>query len=259
MKTERRIVFACFIGAGLGALVALHLHYLWWVGIAVGGATGYLSYSFGEVIKAAVTVWHNLSGGGFKGGAWKASLLQAAQVLAVLAGIFVGAASLLILSIGALMLCTATPETSSTWTADSTAPADAMPIPRVFWICAAAGVLAIAGVLCASILRLPNRKQAWAVLLGCIAATPLVLPITLAAIFVFTVVPRGVRFLLKMARRTFILIHSELRLLCMTDALVGALVGYLCGNALVGGAIGAGLGWVNYRFISVKWLKLAKA
>jgi len=57
---------------------------------------------------------------------------------------------------------------------------------------------------------------------------------------------------------TFKLVHSDLRLLCMTDAMFGALVGYFCGNALVGGITGALLGVLNYRFISVKWLKLVK-
>jgi hypothetical protein len=255
MKTERRIVFACFTGAALGALVALQLHYFWWVGILVGGVTGYLSYNFGEVITAVVTAWNNLVGGG----SWKTSMLHAAQVLGALACILVGAASVLILSIGALMLCMDTPIPSSTWTKHSTAGSDSMPIPPAFWIYAAAGALAMAGVLCVWILRSPNRRQAWMTLLGCLAATPLALPITLGVLFASSLLPRGVRFLLKLARRTFILIHSEVRLLCMTDALAGALVGYLCGNALLGGAVGAGLGWLNYRFICVKWLKLAKA
>ena len=256
MKTERRIVFACFTGAALGAVVALQLHYFWWVGILVGGATGYLSYSFREVISAAVTAWNTLVGG-LKGRAWKAALLDALVVLAVLACVFVGAASALLLSVGALMLATTAPESSSVWAAVPAASGP-MPIPRVFWISAVVGVLVLGSFLSAWILRSSDRKQAWMAVLGCIAITPLVLPAALGVVFLWAVIPKGARFMWRLARQTFILVHSQARLLCLTDALVGALIGYLCGNALIGGAIGAVLGLLDYRFTSVRWLKLAK-
>ena len=60
----------------------------------------------------------------------------------------------------------------------------------------------------------------------------------------------------RMVWRVFKLIHSDMRVLCMTDAALGALAGYYLGSALIGGFIGAGLGWVNYQLVSVRWLKL---
>jgi hypothetical protein len=72
-------------------------------------------------------------------------------------------------------------------------------------------------------------------------------------------VPFIATFLGQVAKRTFILIHSEIRLLCMTDAMLGALAGYFCGNALIGGVAGAILGVLNYKLVSVRWLKLVRA
>jgi hypothetical protein len=256
MKTEKSILFACFAGAALGAAVALQLHYFWWVGLLVGGATGYLSYSLREVINAAVTAWNTLAGG-LKGRAWKTALRDALVVLAVLACVLVGAASTLLLSVGALALATTAPESSPIWT-EVPAVSGPMQIPRWFWISAVVGVLVLGGILSAWILRSSDRKQAWMAVLGCIAITPLVLPITLGVVFLGAIIPKGARFMWRMARLTFILTHSQMRLLCMTDASVGALIGYLCGNALIGGAIGAVLGLVDYRFTSMRWLKLAK-
>ncbi|MEA2715263.1 MAG: hypothetical protein QOG91_291 [Candidatus Parcubacteria bacterium] len=82
----------------------------------------------------------------------------------------------------------------------------------------------------------------------------------LIRIVIIRVLPKipGVAVLLgKIVRRIFILIHSEIRLLCMTDSMIGALAGYYWGNALVGGIIGAACGMLNYKLISVRWLKLA--
>jgi len=258
MRTERRIIFACFTGAGLGAVVALQLHFFWWLGILAGGATGYLTFSFRDVITAAVTAWKSLTGGRFGSRALTTGLLNVAQFLAVLAGVIFCAASVLLLSIGALMLITGTPESSENWKAAPSASA-LMPIPPLFWALAGATVLLLGIVLATVIVRSANRKQTCMGILGCIAATPLVLPITLILILAWAILPRGARLLWRLARQTFVLIHSEMRLLCMTDALLGALVGYVCGNALIGGFVGAAMGWVNYRFVSVRWLKLAKA
>ncbi len=257
MKTEKRIAFACFTGAALGAVLALQLHLFWWLGILVGGATGYVSYSFREIMEAAVTAWKTVPGTRFNIQALKAGLINAAKFVAVLACIICGAMSVLVLSIGGLMLLAGAPDTSPNWQA---APeSEAMQTPHHFWVLPAAGILVLGIMLLVGILRSADRKGTCVGILGCIAATPLALPITLTVVFLSAVVPRGARLLVKLARQTFFLIHSELRLLCLTDALLGALVGYLCGNALMGGVVGAVLGWGNYRLVAIKWLKLAKA
>jgi hypothetical protein len=60
----------------------------------------------------------------------------------------------------------------------------------------------------------------------------------------------------KICKTCFISIHSEIRLLCMTDAILGVLAGYYSGHALIGGIVGAILGVFNYELISKRALKL---
>lgn len=258
MNTERNILLACFIGAALGAVIALQLHYLWWTGILAGGATGYLAYGFKDVIRAVLTALHLLHDTQFDGAKVKAGFLRAGQFVAILAGVAFCATSVIALSIIALTLLVSPPETYATQVA-APAPGEAAPVPHVFYAITALGGLILALALAVFILRARDKKGVCMAILGCIAATPLVLPFTLTAIFLTAVVPKVFRILVSAARQTFILIHSEMRVLCLTDSLLGALVGYSCGNALIGGVAGALLGWLNYRFVSVKWLKLAKA
>lgn len=56
--------------------------------------------------------------------------------------------------------------------------------------------------------------------------------------------------------RAFLYIHSEMRLLCFTDSLIGASIGYFYGNPIIGAIAGALLGVLNYEILSVRVLKL---
>ena len=53
----------------------------------------------------------------------------------------------------------------------------------------------------------------------------------------------------------FKIIHSDIRLLCLVDAAIGATVGYFYGNPLLGAAIGGPLGWLNFELVSKRWFK----
>ena len=53
----------------------------------------------------------------------------------------------------------------------------------------------------------------------------------------------------------FKFIHSDMRLLCGVDALLGAAVGYAAGSALVGVMGGGALGVANYALITERWLR----
>ncbi len=59
--------------------------------------------------------------------------------------------------------------------------------------------------------------------------------------------------------RTFVYIHSERRTLCFVDAALGATTGFFFGSAVLGAVVGATLGFANYEFISIRWLKLVPA
>jgi hypothetical protein len=258
MRTERRILFACFTGAAIGAIVALQLHYFWWAGILVGALAGYLSFSIKEVLRAVAHAWVNLSGHRLTATKFRTSIVGALKCASILTCIIFCAASAIAIAIGGLMFLVSPPEPATAWVAES-ATSGVTPIPGLFWMITGSGMALLAGVILTVVLRSPDRKRAILGVLGCIAATPLFLPVTLGFIFISAVVPRSFRLAVKVAKHAFILIHSEARLLCMTDALLGALIGYFCGNALIGGAAGAALGWLNYRLVSVRWLKLAKA
>ncbi len=63
-------------------------------------------------------------------------------------------------------------------------------------------------------------------------------------------------FISRFTRNLFILIHSDWRLLCGIDSLVGATAGFLLGNVFWGMLIGGLTGLLNYEILSVRILKL---
>lgn len=66
------------------------------------------------------------------------------------------------------------------------------------------------------------------------------------------------------AKKVFITIHSDERLLCGTDGALGGAIAYHLFNGalwvvLTGGVLGALIGLLNYQLVSVHWLKLVPA
>ena len=55
---------------------------------------------------------------------------------------------------------------------------------------------------------------------------------------------------------TFKYIHSDLRVLCAVDSGIGAIIGFLAGNPIVGAVVGGIIGYVNYEVVSKRLLKL---
>ena len=77
---------------------------------------------------------------------------------------------------------------------------------------------------------------------------------TIRSIIVVSGVARSTpRFVLGVLR----LIHSDIRLLCGTDAAIGAVVGFLFGYAIVGAIIGGFLGVLNYELVSKRLLRVS--
>ncbi len=52
------------------------------------------------------------------------------------------------------------------------------------------------------------------------------------------------------------LIHSDVRLLVGIDSIIGGIIGYSWHSLLIGMLAGGILGLVNYKLVSIKWLKL---
>jgi hypothetical protein len=57
-------------------------------------------------------------------------------------------------------------------------------------------------------------------------------------------------------KKLFLLIHSDIRIICAVDSAIGAGIGYYFGSPLIGGIIGAISGVVNYQVVSVRILKV---
>lgn len=52
------------------------------------------------------------------------------------------------------------------------------------------------------------------------------------------------------------IIYSDMRLLCGTDAALGAAIGYFAGNPIIGAAAGGIIGVLNFELVSKRLLKL---
>jgi hypothetical protein len=264
MNTDKSIGIACFTGAVLGAFLALQLNYFWWVGILIGGAVGYVLFRFKEAIEAARRAWRSLPDAKAATAAARTGIWNFVRLAGAVVGILCFAASIIIIMVGVAMSLVVGTEMSARWEGPVMAAGD-LGIPPTYWWVSAVVVMLAALLLLACVLKTRDRKAACRAIVNCILLTPLVLPFTLAYAIGSAILPRaGKAFVrscelcLALGRRIFILVHSEIRLLCMTDAMIGAAAGYYFGNALIGGIIGALCGLVNYRLVSVKWLKLAK-
>jgi hypothetical protein len=266
MNTEKRIVVACFMGAALGALIALQLNrYFWWLGILAGGAIGYICFRFKEAIQSICRVWKSLPDAEAVTAAVKTGLWNSARLTGVVIGIACCAASMLIMMVGGVMALLVGSESSVKWEGP-TEVAKNVGITGTY-LGVGAIVICLAGIfLFICVLKSSNKEAACWGIVGCLLMNPLILPITVFSVLAWAIVPCAGKAALKLSvlsfeilRRTFIMIHSEMRLLCMANALIGALAGFFWGKALLGGIVGAVCGLVNYKFISVRWLKLAKA
>ncbi len=69
-------------------------------------------------------------------------------------------------------------------------------------------------------------------------------------------IPGIIIFLAMFCWQVFVRIHSDRRLMCLTDAATGSLIGYCAGSAIIGCISGALIGLLNYEVISKRLLKL---
>lgn len=73
----------------------------------------------------------------------------------------------------------------------------------------------------------------------------------------FAAVPEIVGFSLRLAKQWFILVHSDLRAICLMDAFLFAGIGTLVGGPILAWMVGGGaFGVLNYRIVSLRILKL---
>ncbi len=253
MKTTAKVFMACFIGAFIGSLVALQLrHNWWWVGMLAGGFTGYLSYEFQQVRLAvpmafkAARVWKlNPSGSWLF---WKAIMLKSVVNYMFSFWLFV------VVFIGAFFL------DHREWTLFGV-------VFGLLLITALGGT----GITIMFTLILENPRKYLETVEKIEASIKDSLetihdfsPLNVAReslaviIWLWTHTPIAAAFIWKLLRIFFILIHSDIRIICGLDSALGAAIGYFCGNAIVGALAGGVLGVFNYKIISQKVLHLDK-
>ena len=256
MNTEKRIALACFLGATIGGLLALHLNrYLWWVGILIGGGVGYLSYCFKEVVAAVSTAWETVIRHEYRSdidrlrtwyGFNKEGIKKGSKNLGTALWAWtVGTTWIFSL----ILLLTFAPK-SKRLTYDAGA----------MWLLVIFGGLLISVYISAPARSIFKCKSCQDFLRFYTIAFPPVFACWMA-IVIFRNLHRiapACKAAWKFCARILNIIHSDIRLLCMTDSLLGALIGYYCSSALIGGFAGAVLGMAHYRLAS-RTLKLVKA
>ena len=75
--------------------------------------------------------------------------------------------------------------------------------------------------------------------------------------FAIKYTPATIRFIIKFTKNVFVMIHSDIRLLCAVSVAMGTGAGFFAGSALIGGIVGALLGVASYEIVSKRILKLA--
>ncbi len=233
-----RIFLACAIGAGIGSLSALQLGYLWGLGALIGGLAGYLAYDFEKVISAIPVAWNTAAGVEINPEPiwiwFKDTCLTFCAMFSILLSLFMlflveGITTINIQVILSLVVFISTPATfllsfTMVW-ADAKERKERREKLR-------ANFKNFNPIMV--YLYWPAKGIAWAM----------------------PRIPAGAVILYNFLKNLFFLIHSDLRLLCGVDSLIGAVIGYFTGNALIGALAGGMLGVADYEIISKRYLKV---
>lgn len=250
MQAEKRIAVACFIGATLGALIAFQFNqYPWWLGILIGGLIGYLSYEFKTFIRALKRAWTEVSEK--QSGEIGRGIIRELKAISRVAAFIM---QILLLGFSWTVIL---------WFLVLLPGTERSEMMLLVLTCLSLSAFTGIAVILSLLFLGPRDKYSIPPLQFGIYALKTANPITVLCYWI----PRGALWILqqtpliavftgRVAKRTFIMVHSELRLLCLTDAMLGAFIGYWCGNVLIGGVAGAVCGVLNYKLISVHWLKL---
>lgn len=258
-----RIFLACALGAGVGSLIALQLQAFWFVGALVGGLVGYLAYDFNAVVKAFPGAWgtacERMRENPIPWGKLLAGLVWTLNVAVGLAiGVLIyqvfpdqlgvgpgGIYSFLAIFLVALVLLYTAGCYGFEALLDETCRVFSLPVPK--W---GEGIW------------MENPYSAWLILV----ASPLIFAIAIGSVIVMVILLFAIyaygaavaisEFTWTLVKRLFIAIHSDIRLLCGIDALIGSIVGLATGNVIVGALFGGLLGVVNYEIISKRLLHL---
>lgn len=236
-----KIFLVCAFGAGIGSFVALEVaKTFWWIGLIVGGLTGYIGYDVRAAARAVPAAFR-------AAWAWESASYA-------LRGFF-----WLQLAFAVMMFWPATLITSLGLLTHR------MSIKEFFfWDMTFVGILTgIGAFLRLLAFLLAGIDGDWSLERDGAKGAQRIIYRFAPPLVIFWHLPRGIFFTLRtfarFARRFgwefFVRIHSEKRLLCGMDAMLGAAVGYFVGSALIGAAAGGIFGVLNYAIVTERWLK----
>lgn len=233
MDKATRVFLACASGAGIGTLVALQLGNFWGLGALLGGLVGYLIYDLEEVIKAIPVAWNTVL-------EWRPDKESLSKIGLIIVFFVCVLLTLIVSPLFLTAMIMGTSEHSLL-----------MPIGLYGWLMSVYYFFSKSKEP-----RLRNINEEFLCLLGFNPFTIYIYYPVKGIAWAVPRIPSGLMILARFVKTVFVLIHSDLRLLCGIDSLIGAAVGYFTGNVLVGALTGGVLGVVNYEIVSKKILKV---
>ncbi len=251
MSRTGKVFLACALGAFIGALVALEVgFYLWWLGLLAGGFAGYLAYDFRRVIEAIPKAWAAAT-------SWRPNWARVRLYPKLVLYL-----TILFSSIWPLLFLLPLKERAITV---SLAFSIFQILVSLIYLSLIIGIIGAAVVVWD--LKEDEEKRLSRLIRHCNFFTIYFWYIprfTLVAIWwilrkiawLVVHIPDGLRVIGRFVWALFRTIHSDERLLCGVDAAIGAGIGYLAGNALIGALAGGVIGVVNYELISKRLLNL---
>jgi len=242
-----KIFLACALGAGVGTLIALSVSvYFWWIGVVIGGFVGHLSYKFKAVVRAGRQAWQSVV-------RWRQSMELKAAIKFFFWFYLLASSAIISLILPLFLLLELEIKLSSF-------------ILLVALMIAGGGIFATYLMILDStteeILKEKERTRLW--------LRKFVNPVSVY----FYWLPRGVYFggkrliqkspiaiitFFRFIKTVFVLIHSEIRLLCGVDAAIGTVIGYFSDHVLIGAIAGGIIGVLNFELISKRLFHIVPA
>lgn len=250
MSTTAKVFISTALGSAIGTLIALQFGVFWFLGVIIGGAVGYLSYEYQQVIEAIqdareTVILPKLTD--VRKDLREACLAMPARVTRltkrfcfVLFG-FTGILTLINLFYGAIFL-----GIEKSWNQVVSNLMTAVSIVGIF----IASLSLIEALSNRTDEQLSEFAREWNIFAWLIA---LLRGVKHGISFLWSHSGSWLRLLCRLSKQVFATIHSEIRLLCGVDAMIGATIGYQWNNPLIGALVGGLLGVLNFELISKRF------
>jgi hypothetical protein len=261
-------------GAFIGTVAAFEVNrWFWWLGLLAGGLTGYLSFEWRTIVRAVPVAWR---------AATKLRMPKRENPVVLLNMLLTSAVTM------SWVACSYAGIRLSSWVMSTYGDFAG------FWLCINVGskiafglalvvsLCIVTGTLATTFDWLEGKQSLYYELKGAedelkwnwrISAPIVVgwyLPLGIVMLVRRTpaagrfilirlaripgLLSRVARFVGRFFRNLFLLIHSDERLICGVDALLGTAFGYFAHSVIIGMLAGGVLGIVNYELVTKRWL-----